>query len=200
MKILMWGILPLLLLLICYYLTISFLPLAVVIVHVMVTAVRSFLESAKDCICIWFSWASNLWCRVDACLKLSIAAWFHESCSETDYFSCLILISLLFPLPSVLLSDTHFLSEKNCRLLLKSSSISPCCNKTSRKNMDQRKDRISYMNHYHGKGNLRFVVPPLPQPQRHIAINHNALMMQKIKFLFQVLCVISCLLMGRLIR
>ena len=39
-------------LLICYYLTMSFLPLAVVIVHVMVTAVRSFLESAKDCICI----------------------------------------------------------------------------------------------------------------------------------------------------
>jgi len=39
-------------LLICYYLIMSFLPLAVVIVHVMVTAVHSFLESAKDCICI----------------------------------------------------------------------------------------------------------------------------------------------------
>ena len=44
------------------------------------------------------------------------------------------------------------------------------------------------------------VLPPLSQCQRLVAINRNASMARIIKFLFQVLCVISCMLMGRLVR
>jgi len=61
----------------------------------------------------------------------------------------------LFPLQSVLFFIALFSPGQICRLLLQSSSSYQChCNKTSKKNVNWRKDRTSCLNHYHRKNNL----------------------------------------------